>query len=329
VTSSTSALPHRRLGAHGPWVGALGYGAMGLSGIYGPADDNQSRVLLEHALESGVTLIDTADVYGHGHNERLVGSAIAARREQVVLATKFGSRRDGLGRPEQVRAALEASLDRLGIEHVDVYYLHRVDKTTPIEDTVGAMGQLVEQGKVAHLGLSEVSVATLRRANATHPITVVQQEYSLLSRDPEEHLLPVLAELGIGLVAYSPLGRGLLTGRYRAPGDLPPDDMRRGRYPRFGEENLARNLSLVDRLRQRADQLHTTPSALALSWVLAKSDTIVPLVGTRHRANLDANLAAARTPLDPAIVTELDELFPPGIAAGHRYNEQMAQRLDR
>jgi aryl-alcohol dehydrogenase-like predicted oxidoreductase len=325
---TTSTLPKRRLGSGGPLVGALGYGAMGLSGVYGPADDTESRSLLRYALDRGVCLLDTADVYGDGHNERLVGEAVADRRDEVVLATKFGARREGLGKPEEVRAAIDASLRRLGVDHVDLYYLHRVDRTTPIEDTVGAMGELVAEGKVRHLGLSEVGADTLRRAHATFPITVVQQEYSLFSREPESELLPVMAELGIGLVAYSPLGRGMLTGRFQSSTDLPADDQRRGRYPRFDGDNLDRNLRLVDRLRRLAERRNTTPAALALGWVLAQRGEIVPIVGTRSRANLDTNIAAAAEPLDPEVAAELGDLFPPGTAAGDRYNEQLAQRLD-
>jgi aryl-alcohol dehydrogenase-like predicted oxidoreductase len=322
-------LPRRRLGAAGPTVGALGFGAMGLSGIYGPAEDAASIRLIQQAIAAGISLLDTADVYGHGHNERLLGTAIADRREHVILASKFGAQGHGLGRSEQVRAACEASLTRLGVEHVDVYYLHRLDPSTPIEDTVAAMGELVTAGKVRHLGLSEVGVSTLRRAQAVFPITVVQQEYSLLSRDPETELLPTLAELGIGLVGYAPLGRGLLTGRLHTPADLPADDRRPARYPRFAEANLPQNLTLVSGLRRLAEQRDTTPAALALGWVLARPEQVVPIVGTRSLANLAANLTAAATPLGADVIADLAELFPPGVAAGERYNTEMRRRLDR
>ncbi|HEY3686744.1 MAG TPA: aldo/keto reductase [Streptosporangiaceae bacterium] len=323
----SSELSRRRLGTRGPEVGALGYGAMGLSGVYGAADDDASVALVHHALDAGITHIDTADVYGGGHNEQLVGRAIAGRRDDVVLATKFGAQSDGLGTAEYVRKAIDASLTRLGVDHVDVYYLHRVDKTRPIEETVGAMAELVAAGKVRYVGLSEVTADTLRRAHVVHPITVVQQEYSLFSRELEAEVLPAMRELGVGLVAYSPLGRGALTGTFQKASDLPDDDFRRGRYPRFAGENLERNLSLVDRLRALAERRGTTPSGLALGWVMSRGTDIVPIPGTRRVANLDANLAAAH-PLDDATVAELDALFPPGVAVGERYNEQMITRLN-
>lgn len=322
-----SGLSRRRLGLRGPEVGALGYGAMGLSGVYGAADDDASVALVHHALDAGITHIDTADVYGDGHNERLVGRAIAGRRDEVVLATKFGAQRDGLGTAGYVRQAIDASLGRLGVDHVDVYYLHRVDKSRPIEETVGAMAELVAAGKVRHIGLSEVTADTLRRAHVVHPITVVQQEYSLFSRELEAEVLPAMRELGVGLVAYSPLGRGALTGAFRTPTDLPADDARRTRYPRFAGENLERNLGLVDRLRLLAEKYGTTPSGLALGWVMSRGEDIVPIPGTRRVANLDANLAAAH-PLDDDLVAELSALFPPGVAVGERYNEKMINRLN-
>ncbi|MQA96094.1 MAG: aldo/keto reductase [Streptosporangiales bacterium] len=322
-------LPQRRIGSGGPEVGVLGYGAMGLSGVYGAADDAESTRLLRRLLDLGVTHIDTADAYGDGHNERLVGAAIAERRDEVVLATKFGAQREGLGRPEYVREAIDASLGRLGLDHVDLYYLHRLDPTTPIEDTVGAMAELVAAGKVRHIGLSEISAATLRRAHAVHPIAAVQQEYSLFTRDPEESLLPAMRELGVVLVAYSPLGRGVLTGTFRRPEDIPEGDARRSRYPRFTGANLEHNLGLLERLDALAAETGRTPAQLALGWVMAQGDDVIPIPGTRRMSNLEANLAVVREPLAPDVVRRLGELFPPGVAVGDRYNERMMRRLDR
>jgi aryl-alcohol dehydrogenase-like predicted oxidoreductase len=322
-------IPRRRLGGRGPEVGAIGFGAMALSGIYGPADDGESIRVLHAAIDGGATYLDTSNSYGEGHNERLVGRALRGRRDQVVLATKFGIQADGLGTPAKVREAIDASLARLGVDHVDLYYLHRLDPTTPVEVTVQAMAGLITAGKVRHLGLSEVSANTLRAAHAVHPITAVQQEYSVFAREPEAELMAAAAELGVGLVAYSPLGRGMLTGAYRTPDDLPAEDARRRRYPRYDERNLDRNLALARRLFDLAERTGLPAAHLALGWVLAKGDTIVPIPGTRRRQNLAANLAAARTPLAPQVVAELDRLFPPGAAAGDRYNPAMARRLDR
>nr|WP_275941485.1 aldo/keto reductase [Planosporangium mesophilum] len=317
------------MGPRGPEVGAIGFGAMALSGIYGPADEAESIAVLHAAIDAGATYLDTANSYGDGHNEQLIGRALRGRRDDVVLATKFGIQADGLGRPEKVREALDASLTRLGVDHVDLYYLHRLDPTTPVEVTVEAMAALVRAGKVRHLGLSEVSAKTLRAAHAVHPITVVQQEYSVFSREPELELLPATRELGVGLVAYSPLGRGILTGTYRSAGDLPADDARRRRYPRYGEENLDHNLRLARGMFELAERAGLPPARLALGWVLARGDDVVPIPGTRRLRNLEANLDAARTPLDPDLVAELDRLFPPGVAAGDRYAPAMARRLDR
>lgn len=322
-------LPRRRLGTRGPTVGALGYGCMALSGIYGQADEDESLAVVRAALDAGATHLDTSDSYGDGHNERLVGRAIADRRDEVVLATKFGHQSEGLGRPEYIRQAIDASLQRLAVDHVDVYYLHRVDRTTPLEDTIGTMAGLVQAGKVRHLGMSEVSASTLRAACAVHPVTVVQQEYSLFSRDLEVELLPAMRELGVGLVAYSPLGRGMLTGRFRRPDDVPDEDPRRTRYPRYGGENLERNLALAAPLFALADRMGTSATALALGWVLAQGEDVVPIPGTRRLANLQGNLAVARSPLAPDVVEELGRLFPVGAAVGERYNAQMARRLDR
>jgi aryl-alcohol dehydrogenase-like predicted oxidoreductase len=322
-------IPRRRLGARGPQVGAIGFGAMALSGIYGPADDAESIRVLHAAIDGGATYVDTSNSYGDGHNERLVGRVLRGRRDEVVLATKFGIQTEGLGTPDKLREAIDGSLSRLGVEYVDVYYLHRLDPKTPVEVTVEAMAGLVRAGKVRHLGLSEVSASTLRAAHAVHPITAVQQEYSVFSRDPEVDLLEATRQLGIGFVAYSPLGRGMLAGAYRRADDLPPDDARRSRYPRYGEQNLDYNLTLAQRLFDLAERVHVPAAQLALGWVLAKGNHIVPIPGTRRQHKLAANLEAARTPLALELVAELDRLFPPGVAAGDRYNPPMARRLDR
>ncbi|HZD66205.1 MAG TPA: aldo/keto reductase [Acidimicrobiales bacterium] len=328
-TSPIPPVGRRRLGAGGPLVGALGYGAMGLSGIYGPADDDASVGVLRRAVDLGLTLLDTADVYGDGHNETLVGRAVAGRRDEVVLATKTGAgAEEGLGRPERVRRAIDASLARLGTDHIDLYYLHRVDPATPVTDTVGAMAEAVAAGKVGHLGLSEVRPATLRAACAVHPIAVVQQEYSLLTRDPEEGLVPTLRELGVGLVAYSPLGRGLLTGALRTPADLPPGDRRPERYPRFAEGNLAANLGLVATLEEIAAEVGATPGQVALAWVLAKGPDVVAITGTRRLENLEDSASAAGLALDPDVLARLDRAFPPGAAAGDRYAPALQARLE-
>lgn len=282
----------RQLGAHGPIVSRIGLGCMGMSDFYGAANDTQSIAVIHRALDLGVTLLDTADMYGVGRNEELVGRAIRDRREAVVLATKFGNVRapDGTflginGRPEYVKEACDASLKRLGVDVIDLYYQHRVDPQTPIEDTVGAMADLVREGKVRYLGLSEAAPATIRRAHAVHPISALQTEYSLWSRDPEDELLPLCAELGIGFVAYSPLGRGFLTGAIRSIDDLAPDDWRR-QNPRFQGENFRRNLELVDAVREIAADKGCTAAQLALAWVLAREDGVVPIPGTaEHHAS--------------------------------------------
>ncbi len=311
---------YRQLGKSGLTVSAIGYGAMSIAGAYGPADDEESIATVRRALDLGITLIDTADIYGGGHSEEVVGRAIAGRRDQVVLATKFGAgqrERGGNGRPEYVRQSIEGSLRRLQVDHVDLYYLHRVDFSTPIEETVGAMAQLVQQGKVRHLGLSEASPATIRRAQAVHPITALQTEYSLFSREPEAEILPTVRELGIGFVAYSPLGRGLLTGQFKRSEDLPDKDWRRS-VPRFEEENLAHNAQLVERLAELAGSLHITPSQLALAWLLHQGPGIVPIPGTRRIANLESNAAAADIVLRANVVQELNELTAGGSVAGER-----------
>jgi aryl-alcohol dehydrogenase-like predicted oxidoreductase len=317
----------RVLGKNGPTVSAIGLGCMGMSDFYGPASEEEAVATIHQALDRGVTLIDTADVYGPFTNERLVGRALAGRRDGVVLATKFGNVRteDGgwlgiNGRPEYVRQACDASLKRLGVDHIDLYYQHRVDRQVPIEETVGAMAELVRAGKVRHLGLSEAAPATIRRAHATHPIAALQTEYSLWSRDPEDEILPTLRELGIGFVAYSPLGRGFLTGRFRSPTDFAAGDWRLN-LPRLSGENLAKNLALADRVRALAAQKKVTAGQLALAWVLAQDDHIVPIPGTTKRTHLDENLAAADLTLATADLDALEQAFPRNAAAGERYSE--------
>jgi aryl-alcohol dehydrogenase-like predicted oxidoreductase len=318
-------MERRKLGTQGLEVSAIGLGCMGMSEFYGRADEDEAIATIHRAIELGVDFLDTADMYGPFTNELLVGRAIADRRDRVVLATKFGNERreDGSwvginGKPEYVRRACEASLRRLGVDHIDLYYQHRVDKTVPIEETVGAMAALVEEGKVRHLGLSEASPDTIRRANEVHPITALQTEYSLWSRDPEVEVLPTVRELGIGFVAYSPLGRGFLSGRFRSPDDLPADDFRRN-HPRFQGENFQRNLELVERVREIADEKGVTPSQLALAWVLAQGKDIVPIPGTKRRKYLEENVAAAEIELTPEDLARLDEAAPRGVTSGDRY----------
>ncbi|WP_183735766.1 aldo/keto reductase [Rhizobium sp. BK275] len=318
----------RRLG-QGLEVGSIGLGCMGMSWAYGAteADRGEAIATIHHALDRGVTLLDTADVYGPHTNEELVGEAIRGRREQVVLATKFGIIR-GLeaipgtqtvnGRPDYAKASCEGSLRRLGVDHIDLYYLHRVDPNTPIEETVGAMKELVEAGKVRHIGLSEASPETIRRAHAVHPVTAVQSEYSLWSRDPEGGVLQTLRELGIGLVAYSPLGRGFLSGAIRSVDDLAPDDYRRN-SPRFMGDNFERNLELVGVVEEIARRKGVTPAQLALAWAMAQSEHIVPIPGTRRRSRLDENLGAAAIDLTAQDLEEIARTLPR--AVGDRYGE--------
>jgi aryl-alcohol dehydrogenase-like predicted oxidoreductase len=315
----------RALGTQGLRVSAEGLGCMGMSEFYGQTDEQESIATIHRALELGVTFLDTADMYGPFTNERLVGRAIADRRERVVLATKFGNERraDGTwvginGKPEYVRSACEASLTRLGVEHIDLYYQHRVDKTVPIEETVGAMAELVQEGKVRYLGLSEAAPQTIRRAHAVHPISALQTEYSLWSRDPEEAIIPTVRELGIGFVAYSPLGRGFLSGRFRAPEDLPEDDFRR-HHPRFQGENFQRNLALVGRVEEIAREREVTAGQLALAWVLSRGEDIVPIPGTKRCSYLEENVAAAAIELSAEDLARIDEAAPLGVTAGERY----------
>ncbi|WP_242335100.1 MULTISPECIES: aldo/keto reductase [Anaeromyxobacter] len=317
----------RRLGKQGLSVSAMGLGCMGMSEFYGPGDEAESIATIHRALELGVDFLDTADMYGPFKNEELVGRAIRDRRDRVVLATKFGNERraDGTwvgvnGKPDYVRSACDASLRRLGVDVIDLYYQHRVDPTVPIEDTVGAMAELVRAGKVRYLGLSEAAPATIRRAHAVHPISALQSEYSLWSRDPEDEILPTVRALGIGFVAYSPLGRGFLSGRFRSPADLPEGDYRRN-APRFQGENFAKNLELVEHVRKLAEGRGVTPSQLALAWVLARGEDLVPIPGTKRRKYLEENVAAASIRLTPEELARIDRIAPKGAAAGERYPE--------
>ena len=323
-------MKHRTLG-DGFEVSAIGLGCMGMSEFYGDSNDEESVATIHHALDTGVTFLDTADLYGSGHNERLVGRAVAGRRDEIQLATKFGYRRDGDKRlvdnsPEWIRTACDASLERLGIEQIDLYYMHRRDPDVPVEESVSAMAELVKEGKVRHLGLSEVSAATLRAAHAVHPITALQSEWSLFTRELEREIVPTARELGVGIVPYSPLGRGELTG---AVGEIPADGDFRSSAPRFQRENREHNLRLVEQLTEIANGLDCTPAQLALAWLLHQGDDVVPIPGTRRIKYLDENAAAADIELSGEHLRALDALFPPGAAAGDRYAPAGMQVVER
>ena len=315
----------RKLGRQGLEVSEQGLGCMGMSEFYGATDESEAVATIQRALELGVTFLDTADMYGPFTNERLVGRAIAGRRDEVVLATKFGNVRGEHGEhlgirgdAAYVREACDASLQRLGVDHIDLYYQHRVDPSVAIEETVGAMAELVAQGKVRYLGLSEAAPETIRRAHAVHPISALQTEYSLWTRDVERRILPTVRELGVGFVAYSPLGRGFLTGSFAAPQDIPEDDFRR-RNPRFQGENFARNMELVERVRELAREKGATPAQLALAWVHHRGEDVVPIPGTKRRRYLEQNVVATRIALSDDDLRRLDEAAPAGAAAGDRY----------
>jgi aryl-alcohol dehydrogenase-like predicted oxidoreductase len=318
-------MEQRTLGSQGLRVSAIGLGCLGMSQSYGPADEQESVATIHRALDLGITLLDTADMYGPFTNERLVGRAIAGHRDEVVVATKFGNqhRPDGSwvginGRPEYVRRACDASLERLGVDHIDLCYQHRVDRSVPVEDTWGAMAELVEAGKVHHLGISEAAPTTIRRANAVHPVTALQSEYSLFTRDPEGELLGTVRELGIGFVAFAPLSRGLLSGRLTSPDDFAPEDLRRD-FPRFQGENFARNLAVVEHLKRLADEQGATPGQLAIAWLLAQGDDIVPIPGAERRGLLEENLRALEVRLTPKDLAAIEQVASRGVAAGERY----------
>lgn len=320
-------MQQRKLGSQGLLVSMMGLGCMGMSEFYGPTDEKESIATIHRALELGVNFLDTSDMYGPFTNEELICRAIHDRREQVIIATKFGIQRSSdpmqrsiSGRPEYVRAACEGSLRRLGVDTIDLYYQHRVDVSVPIEETVGAMAELVKEGKVRYLGLSEAAPATIRRAHTVHPISALQTEYSLWSRDPEDEILPTVRELGIGFVPYSPLGRGFLTGQFKRFEDLAPDDFRRY-SPRFMGENFQKNLQLVEKVTELAQAKGVTPGQLALAWVLAQGDDIVPIPGTKRRTYLEENVAVAAVQLTPQELVAIDAVLPPGAASGDRYPE--------
>ena len=329
-------MDQRNLGNEGLVVSELGLGCMGMSEFYGTSDEDESIATIHRAIELGVTFLDTADMYGPFTNEKLVGRAIQGRRDEVVLATKFGNVRgeDGSflgvsGKPDYVRDACDASLSRLGVDHIDLYYQHRVDPETPIEETVGAMKELVAAGKVRYLGLSEAGPDTIRRAHAVHPISALQSEYSLFSREVEDEILPTIRELGVGFVPYSPLGRGFLTGRWKSIEDMPENDTRSARFPRFAEENFKKNLELADKVREVADDRGVTSGQLALAWLLAQGEDIVPIPGTKRRKYLEENAGAADVTLAKEDLRRIEEAMPRGSAAGERYSEEQMRAVGR
>ena len=329
-------MDQRDLGNEGLVVSELGLGCMGMSEFYGTSDEDESIATIHRAIELGITFLDTADMYGPFTNEKLVGKAIVGKREQVVLATKFGNVRGedcsflGVsGKPDYVRDACDASLSRLGVDHIDLYYQHRVDPETPIEETVGAMKELVAAGKVRYLGLSEAGPETIRRAHAVHPISALQSEYSLFSREVEEDILPTIRELGVGFVPYSPLGRGFLTGRWKSIEDMPENDTRSARFPRFAEENFKKNLELADKVREVADDRGVTSGQLALAWLLAQGEDIVPIPGTKRRKYLEENAGAADVTLAKEDLRRIEEAMPRGSAAGERYSEEQMRAVGR